>query len=298
MIRSHLSPPSSDHSSLDYRIGEFNVSVTSELDEFLEEFAVLYQGYSSRHMNGDKPIRVSVRRGRRSLLRGERYRILGDSNDIGRERRRDEVIPFVEWGINWCVISTRADFLQLHAATMAYDGKGVVLAAGSGGGKSTLVAGLMARGWSYLSDEFALVNPNTLNAHAFPKAVCVKAGAFKIIRELGLPFAGRRYYVKGLKGRVGYINPREVDGGTIGDPTPIRLVIFPKYTPGRRPRPNPITRGNAVFALAGSALNRHVFSDQGVSVLSRVVRGADCFGIDSGSLAGTCDLIETLMGTL
>ena len=176
-----------------------------------------------------------------------------------------------------------------------FDGDFFGIIGPNGGGKSTLVAGLMARGWKYLSDEFALINPNTLNAHAFPKAVCVKAGAFGIVRQLGLPFAGRRYYVKGLKGRVGYINPREVGPGTIGGRTPIRLVIFPKYTSGRRRRLNPVTRAQAVFALAGSALNRFAFTDQGVSVLSRVVREAECFGIDSGSLDGTCDLIQSLV---
>lgn len=294
MIRSDTSLPSVSGKSLDYRIGEFNVSVSSELDAVLEDFAALYRGYPSRHINGDMPIRVSVRRVKRSRLRRERYQIVGDGEDVGGQRRREEVIPFVEWGINWCVISTRADFLQLHAATMAYDGKGVILAAGSGGGKSTLVAGLMARGWTYLSDEFALVNPNTLHAHAFPKAVCVKSGAFGIVKELGLPFAGRRHYVKGLKGRVGYVNPREVGPKTIGTQTKIRLVTFPKYTPGRQPRLNPLTRAKAVFALAGSALNRHAFADQGVSVLSHLVREAECFGIDSGSLQGTCDMIESL----
>ncbi len=295
MIRSHTSLPCINEKSVDYRIGEFNVSVCSELDEVLADFAALYHGYPSRHVNGDMPIRVSVRRVKGSRLRRERYQIVGDGEDVGGQRRREEVIPFVEWGINWCVISTRADFLQLHAATMVYDGKGVILAAGSGGGKSTLVVGLMARGWTYLSDEFALINPSTLNAHAFPKAVCVKAGAFGIVRELGLSFAGRPHYVKGLKGRVGYVNPRELGPKTIGTQARIRLVVFPKYTSGRQPRLNPLTRAKAVFALAGSALNRHVFADQGVSVLSRVVREAECFGIDSGSLQGTCDMIESLI---
>lgn len=295
MITPHTTLSAANRQCLNYRIGQFNVCIRSELDAVLEDFAALYRGYPSERINGETPLHVGVHQVKRSSLRGARYLIVGEGDEIGGERRREEVVPFLEWGINWCLISTRADFLQLHAATMAYGGKGVILAAGSGCGKSTLVAGLMARGWTYLSDEFALINPDTLNAHAFPKAVCIKAGAFGLVRELGLPFAGRRYYVKGLKGRVGYVNPREVGSGTVGSQTRIRLVIFPKYTPHRQPRLNRVARAKAVFALAGSALNRNAFADQGVSVLSRVVREADCFGIDSGSLDRTCDLLESLI---
>jgi len=295
MIRSHMPWTTPVEGRLDYRIGEFDVSVRSDVGTVLEDFAALYQDYPPGDPNSDEPLQVGVQRLKRSALQRERYQIMGAGDEMGRERRREEVVPFLEWGINWCLISTRADFLQVHAATMAKDERGIVLAASSGGGKSTLVAGLMTRGWTYLSDEFALINPDTLLAHPFPKAVCVKAGAFGIIRELGLPFAGRRYYVKGLKGRVGYINPREVRTTRIGDCTRVRLVIFPKYTPGRKPRASTLSRGKAVYALAGSALNRNAFSDQGVSVLSNLVRGAESYGVESGSLEGTCDLIESLI---
>jgi len=148
MIRLHTPLAVPIEGRLDYKIGEFDVSVRSELGTVLEDFANLYKGYPSGSPNSAEPIQVGVHRLKRSPLQRERYQILGGGDEIGSERRREEVIPFLEWGINWCLISTRADFLQLHAATMAKDGKGIVLAASSGGGKSTLVAGLMARGWT------------------------------------------------------------------------------------------------------------------------------------------------------
>ena len=36
----------------------------------------------------------------------------------------------------------------------------------------------MPRGWEHLSDEFALIEPNTRDLRPFPKPVCVKAGFF------------------------------------------------------------------------------------------------------------------------
>ena len=171
----------------------------------------------------------------------------------------------------------------------------MVFAGASGCGKSTLVAGLLPRGWKYLSDEFALIDPSTLYLRPFPKAVCIKAGAFGIVRRMNLPFAGRRYYVKGLKGRVGYINPHDLGPGTIAGPTPVRFVIFPNYVEGREPRLYSLSRARAALSLARCGLNRTVFPNQAIPILSDVVRGADCFRLESGPLADTCELIESLV---
>ena len=294
MIRLDTGTSSLDVKCLHHTIGAFDVSLRSELDEVLEDFAALYRGYPDGDTPSDKTIRMDVREAKWSPLRRRRYLVLGDGEGIGEQRRREEILPFLEWGINWRVITRGKDFLQLHAATMAYAGQGVVLAAGSGEGKSTLAAGLLARGWKYLSDEFALIDPHTLRLHPFPKAICIKGGSFEIVRRLHLPFAGRRYYVKGLKGRVGYVNPHDVGGESIADASPIRLVLFPRYTEGRPLRLHPLKPARAAFGLAGCALNRNVFADRAVSILSDVVRGTDCFALESSSLDDACDLIESL----
>lgn len=102
------------------------------------------------------------------------------------------MLPYLEWGIHWRVISGRPEHLQIHAASLMRDGKGVVLAGASGFGKSTLAAGLLSRGWDYLSDELGLIDPQTLWVHGFPKALRIKRGAFKLIEDLNLPLWRRR----------------------------------------------------------------------------------------------------------
>jgi len=284
-----------EKNSLHFRIGDIDISVRSDLDEVLEDYAALYRQYGQVDGRQDRAIRMEVKAGGRTLLGRRRYVICGDGKEMFANRRPEEVLPYLEWGINWRVIATRTEHLQLHAAAMARDGQGVVFSGASGLGKSTLAAGLLARGWSYLSDEFALIDPGTLCIHPFPKALCIKSGSFGIVRDLDLLLYQRRHYYKAFKGRVGFVNPAEVNGPLPPSPSPIRFVIFIKYLAGAEPRLYPISRSQAAFRLAASSFNRSVFGHRAVSILNRVVRGAECFGLEAGPIGASCDLVESLL---
>jgi len=280
-----------------FRIGSVGVSVTSELEEALEDLAALYGDSREDCASSDPIINIEVRTGRRSPLGRRRYAIWGDGEELFANRRRNEVLPYVEWGINWRVIAARTDYLQLHAATLAYDGQAVVFAGPSGTGKSTLAAGLLARGWSYLSDEFALIDPDTLLVHPFPKALCIKAGAFSAVEGLKLPVWRRRHYVKAFKGHVGYISTRDITPQVATGPCPIRFIVFPRYAEGTETRLYSLPRARAAFLLAQHVLNRDTFGGRMISILSDVVRDAECVRLEAGPLDTTCDLVESLVSS-
>jgi hypothetical protein len=276
-------------------IGDIDVTVTSDADDVLDDFAALYAVDETCRETVGPPIRMEVRMSRRAAFGRKRYTIFGDGKELFSNRRSLDVLPYLEWGINWRVMETRAAYLQLHAATLSFEGQGVVLVGNSGVGKSTLAAGLVSRGWTYLSDEFALIDPDTLRLHPFPKAMCIKAGSFDVIERLNLPLWRRRHYVKALKGPVGYIRPQDFAPGVKPKSCPIRFVIFPKYGDGEEPRFYPILSGHSAFAMAGHAFNRHVFGKRAISILSEVARRAECLGLVSGPIDETCNLIETLV---
>lgn len=286
-------PAGGADSCLRLMIGDVNITLRSDLRDLLDEVAELYPNASdaSDAPAASQTIQMEIRQ-TRSRLGGRRYRVYGNGQEIGGEKRRNEVFPFLEWGINLCVIATRSQYVQLHAASMAHCGNGFIFAGSSGSGKSTVAAGLMARGWNYLCDEFALIDRNTLCLEPFPKPLCIKAGSFPVIKRLGLPFARRRDYIKSQKGRVGYINPNDVEGHPVARSVPIRFVIFPKYTEKQPPRLYPISRTRALMDLAGCVFNRHAFDDQGLSVLTKVIRHAECFRLQTGNIRATCDLLE------
>ena len=280
---------------LHFKIGEIPIALQSDMDELREEFAALYHGSLQAGPPQDDAIAMDVTATGRGLLRGRRWAVCGDGEKISTVRRWEELMPYLEWGINYRVIASRRRFLQLHAATLVRHGQGVLFAATSGAGKSTLAAGLLARGWKYLSDEFALIDPETLCIHPFPKALCIKAGAFDVVEQAGLPLWRRRYYVKAFKGRVGYVCPEEVRPDALAGPAPIRFVFFPRYIDGTEPRIVPVSRAAAAFSLSGFVLNHGAFGGRAASTLASVAGQALSFRLESGPLTETCELIESVV---
>ena len=294
MVRIKDSVPTDSERVLHRKIGDIDVTVTGDAEDVLDDFAALYGAKETGHETVDSSIRMEVRMSRRAAFGRSRYAIFGDGKELFTDRRALEVLPYLEWGINWRVMDRCTGYLQLHAATLSFEGQGVLLVGNSGVGKSTLAAGLVSRGWTYLSDEFALIDPDTLRLHPFPKAMCIKAGSFEVIERLNLPLWRRRHYVKAIKGAVGYVRPQDFAPGVVPSPCPIRFVIFPKYGDGEQPRFYPVLSGHAAFSMAGHALNRTVFGERTVSILSKVVRQAECLGLVSGPINETCELIESL----
>ncbi|MCH8830719.1 MAG: hypothetical protein IID45_14170, partial [Planctomycetes bacterium] len=147
---------------LQFRIGNICVSLRSDVDDAVDDFIALYEDYRQAHSPGDRVIEMEVRTAGRRPWRRRRFAIWGDGERIFQNRRRDEILPYLEWGINRRIMCTRLEYVQVHAASLVRHGKGVIIAGDSGRGKSTLAAGLLARGWKYCCDEFALIDPDTL----------------------------------------------------------------------------------------------------------------------------------------
>lgn len=282
-------------SRIAFKIGWVDIDVRSDLPEVIDDLAVLYRGCRRAASAGPDAIRMEVKRSAHRLPARRRYVVLGDGEAFGEEVRRREVLPYLEWAVNWRIMARCTDCLLVHAASMARHGQGVVFAGQSGAGKSTLVAGLLARGWQYLCDEFAMIETDTLRLLPFPKAVCVKASAFDLIERLNLRLCGDRHYVKALKGLVAYISPSDLPPRAVARPCPVRHVVFPRYTGHPKARIRTVTDARAAFMLASHTLNRGVLGERAATTASRIARDAQCVILESGDLSEACDLVESLV---
>jgi HprK-related kinase A len=266
----------------------------SELRQVLGDFVALYPQQPIGNTPHDRTIRLEVRRAGRSKFGRPLYRVTADGHEVGGQYPSYGVFPLVEWGINLRIMATRSEFVQLHAASMVFQGNGFIFAGDSGCGKSTLAATLLANGWQYLCDEFALVDAQSLALHPFPKALCIKAGSYPVIRKLGLPFARRRDYVKAFKGRVGYINPRDLGVDRIGQPAPVRFIVFPTFKADTAPSLTPITRADAATELYRCCFNKGALPAAALPTLTSLVKKTECFRLIVGSPSETARLIESL----
>ena len=276
-----------------FSIGAVSVSLRSDCRSFVDEYLSLYAPYL-RQAAGENEVAVRIHARHRYPWRRGPYLIQSDGGLESEARRRYEVLPHLEWIINWQIIRQRDDYLQLHAATLEHRGEALLLPGEPGSGKSTLTAGLLSRGWSYLCDEFALIDPATRRVQPFPRALCIKEASFPIIDALRLPLRRTTPYHKPTKGRVAFLNPLDVRPDAAGQPSHIRWVIFPRYVKGAKPTLKAMSRSQAVFELSKQCFNFNIHQAQAVDVLAKLVRGADCFRLTAGNIHRTCDLLETL----
>ncbi len=277
-----------------YRIGPVSVSVRSDLVEVERAFHELYEPYRVHApARGEFRIEVIAKRSPRSLRRY--YHIRGNGEELFTVRHPRSVLPHVEWALNILVSRYLPVCFQIHASVMSRHGVGIILPAPCGRGKTTLAAGLLTRGWSYLSDEFALIDPFTLCLQPYPKALCVKAGSFDTLARMGLPLNTRESYLKGEKGRVAFINPLRVRRDAVADPCPVGLVVFPDYGGDAPPAIEPMSRARAVFELLRVSFSFPRFRTRGLDLLAGVVSKARCYRLRTGDLVKSCELVEACL---
>lgn len=72
-----------------------------------------------------------------------------------------------------------------HAASLSYQGQGIILAADSGCGKTTLALALVRQGFQFLSDEVAALAFPTGELAPYPRCLWVRAGTYQLFQQLG-----------------------------------------------------------------------------------------------------------------
>lgn len=275
-----------------FSIGAIDVSLRSDCRSFIDEYAALYGPYR-RGEPGDNTIEIAIASRHRFPWRRGPFLIRGPDGEGFEVRRRYEVLPHLEWAVNWHVIRKRNEYAQLHAATLESGGQALMMPGNPGSGKSTTAAGLLARGWRYLSDEFALIDPISLEVQPFPRALCIKQPSFSVIDGLRLPLQRRTPYQKAAKGRVAFLNPLDVRPDATGKRSRIRWVVFPAYKAGARPALESLPRSEAAYELARQCFNFPAYNGRVVKIAADIVRQADCFRLTAGDIGATCDLIES-----
>ena len=121
--------------------------------------------------------------------------------------------------LNAIVAGVRSHFL-IHAGAVSTGGQGVILAADSGHGKTTLVLELVRRGFKFLSDEMAALGRADGQVHPFPRTLRVRPGTLKLA---GFPEAGA-----GAPEWLGklLLDIEEIQPGSVGQAASISHVVI------------------------------------------------------------------------
>ena len=198
-----------------------------------------------------------------------------------------------EWLLNVAAAEALGErFVLLHAGSVALRGRGMILPADAGSGKTTLVAGLMAAGFRYLSDDVAVIGGSRGALFPFVKSLFVKAGSREVLAPLFPELAATPPHRRASGERAWYLHPRV--GSWPSGPVPIRYVVCPEFVRGAETALTPIARGDAMIKLLEQSFNVQRRGVDAVSLLAEVVRSADCYALVLGDLAAAVHLLRRL----
>ncbi len=207
---------------------------------------------------------------------------------------RNQAFPFFEWGLNWCIAGHSHRYLILHAGVVERDGRAIVIPGPPGSGKSTLCAGLVARGWRLLSDELAMIDPGTLELIPVPRPLSLKNESIEVIREFAPGLKLGRAYAETNKGSVAHMRLPQETVDRAREPATPALVVLPAYVTGRPARLESHPPGQMFMYLADNAFNYNVLGTSGFQSLAAVVDCCRCYRLTYGDLDEATQILEQL----
>jgi HprK-related kinase A len=183
-------------------------------------------------------------------------------------------------------------FLLLHAATVEKDGKALILTGESGSGKSTLSALLMGKGWRFMGDEFALIDPESGLIHPFPRPISLKNASIRVV-EAALPGAIFGPLLQNTpKGAIRHLVPEAKSLAVMGDPARPAMILFPRY--GTTPALRPVPRGEVFVRLTDASTNYVALGERGFRALTGLVNGLPAHAIDYPDTASALKSVDKL----
>lgn len=165
--------------------------------------------------------------------------------------RLDQAVPLIKSCLVEQALGRSGDFGAIHAAALSRNGSCILLVGPSGAGKSTLTAALVAAGFELMADDTTVLARDSLEARPVPFAICLKEGAWELLRSR-FPDLGRRPIHDRLDGKkVRYLLP--TSGYAWAKPTARRRVtglVFLNRVPQARSSLQSIDRADALGRLA------------------------------------------------
>jgi HprK-related kinase A len=207
----------------------------------------------------------------------------------------EEALPFLEWGLNWCIAQTTQHYIVVHSAVVERGGFAALLPGPAGTGKSTLCAGLVMSGWRLLSDELALIEAETGWVTPIPRPISLKNESIDLIRRLYPEAVFGPVTPDTRKGRLAHLRPPKESVARAGELARLRWIVLPRYQPGSRAEFSPCPRGPAFMRLAGDAFNYSSLGEFAFRDLVQTVDRCECLNFQYGDLEDAASCFERVL---
>ncbi|MCP4662352.1 MAG: hypothetical protein GY856_43695, partial [bacterium] len=175
----------------------------------------------------------------------------------------------------------------LHAASLAWNGGGIILPGASGRGKTTLTLALVKHGFRFLSDDVACLDLVNKQVEPFPRSINLCRSGMAMLTALvgsakvGAALAEGRWDIDDLF------------PGSAGEARPLRWVVLLQGF-GPRPRLVPISKRQALWQALRLSHTPIRQPAHALWSLSPLIDQANCYELTAGDPESTADLLRRL----
>jgi hypothetical protein len=207
-----------------------DVCIQTDSTEYLDLLRKTYSHFLTDKSNpkGQVPFTVSFYLGQANLSGQPQFIINGEEMQFENQKLLQS--EYVHALIISSLYSQVTSHYLHHAAALSFKEKGIIIAADSGYGKTTLTLALVQRGFRFLSDEIAALGRSDGLIYAFPRGLHIREKTFNLLK-LPVPVEkASRWFSKYL------IDIEDIFPGMIGGPASISYIFVLKS--GSNPKPD------------------------------------------------------------
>jgi hypothetical protein len=195
-----------------------------------------------------------------------------------------EFLYWIEKEITISLQKIRKDLYFLHAAALEYKGDAFILTGPTGSGKSTMTWALLNNNCSYLSDELAPIDIQTMSVQPYPHALCLKA-------EPASPYTLPADVIKTES--TDHIPTTNRNIKVITQPTQLKAIFFVQHqAESSDPSIRKLKKAESALRLYTNTLNALAHDNAGLNSATAIVTNCACYELMTADLTASCAIVK------
>jgi hypothetical protein len=218
----------------------------------------------------------------------DRYSVTGDTEcPAGKILNTGELSDALLEDVVRSLIYRLDTAVALHAASMGWKGKSILIPGPTGAGKTSLAGWFAARNFEFLSDELVVLSGSGRTTLSFPRPLLAKPGAEQLVELL-----------EGT-GRVRAIRTAASTMFCVDRPSPVELkrqaglIIFPRFVSGHDLEFESVSPALTALKLMQCNLNARNLDDHGLGALTAFARNVPALALTYGSFGQLDGVADT-----